>query len=281
MNSLSFPQFSALLLGILFVATAAYRQEHRVYAAKHTTPEGEVVIAAPVQVLLFGGDRFLAANFEAIRAATLGFDGGKERVEYRIRSHQTISELNPCHEDNYYMGNAVLTWGGMAAQGNDLLKQATECRFWDSTPPFMYGFNQYFFYKNISAAQTYLEISARRSPTNAAALRKLSIMIGLKQIDDTKMARNYLSDQVKRATDNKLKRMLQKRLTRLDGLIELRNAQQQYEKRFSRQLEDPQDLLTNGILQEWPADPLGLGYEFNNGQFDMRSYKIQGMEDYQ
>jgi hypothetical protein len=38
-----------------------------------------------------------------------------------------VVQLNPCHEDNYYQGNALLTWGGAVAEGNELLKRATDC----------------------------------------------------------------------------------------------------------------------------------------------------------
>lgn len=280
MRSRHFPLLLAVIFAALFIVTGAMPGKSE---NKPVTPDisAQVVIAAPVQVLLFGGDRYLAADFEAIRAAALGIEGTHVRTNYRLRSHNAVSELNPCHEDNYYQGNAILTWGGMEKQGNLLLKRATECRFWDELPPFFYGFNQYFFYRNIKEAQKYLEIAAKRSSKNSASLRKLVIMIAVEQIDDTQMAVNFLREQTEKTTDHKLRQLLEKRLQRLQGLLALRQAQKKYEARYGKPLKNPGMLLNSGILEQFPQDPLGLGYEFKEGVFRLRSMKIAGMENHQ
>ena len=98
--------------------------------------EGRVVIAAPVLLLLFGGDRFLAANLEVMRLAATGVDWGQADTSYLIRAQHEVARLNPCHEDNYYLANGLLTWGGAEQEGSAVLRWATECRFWDELPPF-------------------------------------------------------------------------------------------------------------------------------------------------
>ena len=124
-----------------------------------------VVISAPVQLLLAGGDRFLAANFETIRAMSTGSDDPAAAAadsSFRIRAHRVVAQLNPCHEDNYYVANALLSWGGAPADGIDVLRRATECRAWDEFPPFFYGFNQWFFNRDASEARRALELAADR-----------------------------------------------------------------------------------------------------------------------
>ncbi|MDZ7662339.1 hypothetical protein [Thiohalophilus sp.] len=243
--------------------------------------EGQVVITAPVQLLIFAGDRFLAANLEAIRSATITLDDSndRERAVYRLRSHRVVAQLNPCHEDNYYMGNAVLTWGGMEEAGNDLLQRATECRFWDEYPPFFLGFNQYFFFHNIEEAQNELEKAAKRSTNNSSVFRKLAIMINAEEMNDEQMAINYLSNEIRTAQDPKLREMLEKRLVRLQGLVTLRKAQNTYEEETGESLDNPKQLITQGILHNFPQDPLNLGYEFINGEFRLRTHKIQGINE--
>lgn len=252
-------------------------------ARTQTGTEGEVVISAPVQLMMFAGDNYLAANLEAIRSATITLDnaGDKDRAAYRLRSHLVVSRLNPCHEDNYYLSNAVLTWDGMVNAGNRILKRASDCRFWDEYPPFFYGFNEYFFNRNTKLAYEALLDAAARATNNAAALRKLAIMIKAESMDDVEMAIRYLQQEKARSADTKLKHMLERRIIRLQGLKILRNAQHEYEKVREKKLHDPKQLIDAGIIEAYPHDPLGLGYIFIDNEFKLAQRKIQGLESAQ
>jgi hypothetical protein len=270
-----------LLLPLLFISiflTSVILSPPLENRSRQSLPEGEVVITAPVQVMMFGGDRFLAANIEAIRAATISSDNTNASA-YRIRAHRVVSELNPCHEDNYYLANAVLTWGGNDQEGTQILGKAMNCRFWDEIPPFFYGFNLYFFNRDIKGAVPALEIAASRSEINSALIRKFAIMIAVEEINDAQLALDYLREQRRITQDPKLAALLDKRLIRLEGLTLLRDAQKRYEKQFGKPLDDPGSLLTAGLLTQFPADPLGLGYEFHEGRFRLRTMKIQGLEN--
>lgn len=243
-------------------------------------PHDRVVIAAPVLTFLYAGDRFLAADLETIRLSATGISitGGID-THYLIRAHKVVSRLNPCHENNYYFANALLTWGGAVEEGGVILQRATGCRFWDELPPFLYGFNQYFFNKNIPEAQQALEIAAQRADNNAAGYRNLAVMIEAEQLDDARMARKFLIQERDQAGDPKLKAMLDKRVKRVEGLITLRDAQHTYEARTGKILQQPGDLIEAGILEEFPQDPLKWGYEFKNGRFELKQVKVGGVED--
>lgn len=275
------PFSSSLLIALvsfgLFVATWTNRLP--LGSAAPVEVQDRVVISAPMQLLLAGGDRFLAANFETMRAVSAGSDAGQGSVEFRARAHRVVAELNACHEDNYYLGNAVLTWGGAVVEGNDLLRRAMECRTWDEVPAFFYGFNQFFFFRDIAEARRSLEIAANRSVVNAAAFRKLAIMIAAGEFEDEAAALEYLRRERDEARDPKLRNMLDKRVQRLAGLLGLREAQRRYEVRFGRRLNDPSALVETGFLKAIPSDPLGLGYEFEDGQFRMRELRVAGMEN--
>jgi hypothetical protein len=251
-------------------------------AARFSPPAARVVIAAPLQVLMFAGDRYLAANLETIRIAATGLDTPLDQrnlaASYLVRAHNGVAQLNACQEDNYYLGNALLSWSGAEDEGLEVLRQAMECRYWDELPAFLYGFNSYFFHHDASEAQRALEIAAQRSSDNAAALRKLAIMIAAGEFNDLSMAIDYLKHQRDQATDMKLQQMLDKRVGRLEGLSRLRQAQKQYERKFGRPLTAPVELIQKGLLQQFPTDPLGLGYDFRNGEFHLHKLEIEGME---
>lgn len=240
-----------------------------------------VVVSAPVQLLLTGGDRFLAANIESIRAVATTSDNpeaAEANASFAIRARRVVAQLNPCHEDNYYQGNALLTWGGAVTEGNDLLKRATECRTWDEVPPFFYGFNQYFFLHDVEGARASLEIAADRATDNAAGFRKFAIMLAAGELKDDSAALDFLQQERAQTSDPKLQGMLDKRIARLQGLITLRAAQQRYEARFGQPLTNPQALIDSGELEAFPNDPLRIGYEFADGRFRLKELKIAGLE---
>lgn len=244
----------------------------------HNATDIQVVISPPIQTIMYAGDRFLAANLEAIRASAIGPSDERSFADYRIRAHTVVSQLNPCHEDNVYLSNALLSWGGSIDAGNAILQRATDCRIWDDIPPFFLGFNRYFFKRDFAGAKQAIDIAASRSKENRIPLLKLSTMITVKQFNDEKIAAEYLRGQRDQATDPRLVKMLDDRLKRLEGLLVLRDAQKQFEQRFKRKLQTPNELFTSKILASVPNDPLGLGYEFRNGEFVLKQMKVAGME---
>ncbi|MFT3757750.1 hypothetical protein [Thauera sp.] len=263
----------------LFAAIWAMRPP--VNAAPPAEVFDRVVLSAPVQLLLTGGDRFLAANFESIRAVATASDApeaAEANASFAIRARRVVAQLNPCHEDNYYQGNALLTWGGAVAEGNDLLRRATDCRFWDEVPPFFYGFNQYFFLHDVDGARAALETAAERATDNAAGFRKFAIMLAAGELMDDSAALEFLQREHAQTSDPKLQGMLDKRIIRLQGLMALRAAQQRYEARFGQALTNPQALIDSGELNAFPDDPLRIGYEFAEGRFRLRELKIAGLE---
>lgn len=264
-----------LLAAAAFLLLARHNQPH---ARLSLEVPDRVVLPAVVQVPLYGGERYLASNIEMIRAAALGVGVHESNLDYIIRSHQVASRLNPCNEDNYYLGAALLSWGGAPTAGSDILQRATECRFWDEFPPFFYAMNEYFFHKNSTGAQQAMEIAAQRATSNAAVFHKVAIMIGAEELDDAQLILDYLRQQRDNAEDPKLREMIEKRVVRMEGLMLLREAKQEYESRFGRPLEQPQQLIESGIIEAFPKDPLRLGYELSNGEFTLKKVKILGVE---
>ncbi|QTN44196.1 hypothetical protein EQ836_11660 [Ectopseudomonas mendocina] len=271
----------SLVLALLGFGVFSMASQWRAQVSGQATQviEGRVVIAAPVLLVLFGGDRFLAANIEAMRLAATGMDFGLADTGYLIRAQQEVAELNPCHEDNYYLANGLLTWGGADREGNKVLRRAMQCRFWDEFPAFFYGFNQAFFNKDIAEASRALELAAERATDNAAGFRKLAVMLRAESFADEKLALNYLIQQRDDARgDSKLFQMLDKRVVRLQGLIDLRSAQRRYESQHGL-LSDLVQLVSSGELSAIPEDPLRLGYELKNGQIILKKMQIAGMEE--
>lgn len=139
----SFLIFLLAVLGFgIFVAASQWRAH--VSDQPKVVVVGRVVVAAPILLGLFGGDRFLAANLEVMRLAATGVDSGQVDTDYLIRAQLEVAKLNPCHEDNYYLANGLLTWGGADREGTYVLRRAMQCRFWDELPAFFLWFQSSF-----------------------------------------------------------------------------------------------------------------------------------------
>lgn len=269
-----------LLLALLGFGMFSAASQWRAHTPAPVAPviEGRVVIAAPVLLALFGGDRFLAANLETMRLAATGVDWGQADTGYLIRAQQVVAELNPCHEDNYYLANGLLTWGGADSEGTEVLRRAMQCRFWDELPAFFYGFNQWFFNKDIAEASRALELAAQRATGNAAGFRKMAVMLQAETFADEQLALDYLTQQRDAASDPKLRGMLDKRVVRLQGLVTLREAQRRFEAKNGA-LVRLEQLVEADFIPALPDDPLRLGYELREGKIVLKKMKIAGMED--
>lgn len=266
------------LLGFAAFASISFWRVQQPLPLEQPQVQDRVVIAAPVLLALYAGDRFLAADLEAMRLAATGMDDGQSDTNYLIRAQQVVAQLNACHEDNYYLANGLLTWGGAVSEGNQVLHAAVQCRTWDFIPAFFYGINLAFFQRDTAEAQRILELGAQRSPENAASLRRLAIMLQAESFADEKLALDYLVRQRDAASDPRLRAMLDQRVARLQGLIALRQAQRHFET-SNGALASLDQLVEFGLLPILPEDPVGLGYELREGQIILKKIKIAGMED--
>jgi hypothetical protein len=259
----------SLFLGLVWFRGSAQYIEFNSYS--------QVVVPAPAQVVLYGGDRFMAANIETIRAtiSNQGLQGGDGG--YRLRAHQVVSRLNPCHQDNYWIGNAALSFGGADKAGSEILGRASQCRFWDEMPPFLYGFNRRFFNLDIQGARKSMELAADRATVNAPGYRQAAIMMTISAIKDANAALAMLRYEQDHTHDASLRGMLNKRIERLQGLVTLREAKKSYEDRFQKSLESPDQLVEFGILKSFPKDPLQLGYAFRDGEFHLKTLQVEGL----
>lgn len=270
--------FIALIAFIVFCGASFWRAQS-VSPSGLSSGAGRVVISAPILLVLYGGDRYLAGNVEVMRLAATGVRDGQEDADFLIRAQAVVAQLNACHEDNYFLANGLLTWGGAVAEGNKVLRSAVNCRSWDYVPPFFYGVNLAFFQRDIEGARRLIELASTRSKENGPALRKLAVMLEASKFSDERLALQYLISQRDSAGDSSLRDMLHKRVVRLEGLIKLRDAQRLYEKHGGR-LERLDQLVEKGVIKAIPADPLKLGYEVREGRVHLRTMKIAGMESF-
>lgn len=261
----------SFLAGISLVLFIFSGKNSRVLEQRGEGEHNDVAMPPAMLSLMYAGDRFLAANIEFVRISSSGRLADNRNLDFFSNLHANVASLNPCHEDNYYMASAFLPWGGANETALAILTQAVRCRFWDPWAAFMLGFNQLFFAHDVGGAtRSMKEAALRAHGEEATFFSALAVTVQASEYDDLGAALAYLRSERERAEDFSLKKSLDRRIGRLEGLAMLREAQRNYEKKFGRPLTHPQELLTSGFLTKFPEDPLGIGYEYRGQIFELR-----------
>ena len=214
------------------------------------------------QVLLAGGDRYLAANMLGVRVLVVEtFRMSPQEFDIQAQLQQDVSWLNPAHEDNYYIAAAILSEPRLVPAAQGILRRAADARPKDWSPLFYYGFNRYHYEKNPAAgAAALLEAVPRAADQQDRwALENLAakwIERGYRSAD----AARLVDGMAKSSPAGAFRRYLEKRAKRLRDLNELKDLAAEYQSRFGRKLVRLNDLVTAGMIAQIPADPLGAGY---------------------
>ncbi len=231
----------------------------------HQRPEDRaevlrVRMPIPVQLAYSAGDPYLAANLNVFRSLMVEARV-TEAETYRIQGQLQADAafFNPRHEDNYYVGAAILPWNGQVVAAQTVLLKAAQSRDWDMWPAFYYAFNAMYFERDMSKAGHWAEVAAARHPGNAGALRDMAAKwysLG----DDPQVAMNILVGMFEQSKDENFRALLAARIVRLEGLQKLRAAASEYRERNTFMPSRLEDLVGYAGLETVPEDPLQLGY---------------------
>jgi hypothetical protein len=262
----SFPTL-LLLAGVLSALTYGFAAQ-RLAALPRATAKPELLIALPrfAQVLLAGGDRYLAANLAGFRV--LVADTGRMGADdYAVQAklQRDIAWFNPAHEDNYYIAAAILPWNGEVDAAQYVLRKSSDARVFDWYPLFHYGFLFYHFRKDPATGAQWLlkgvpRVKEQRDQwalQNAAALW---IEKGYQTANAAGLVDAMAADSPPGAFRNYLK----VRASRLRDLAILQDAVKRFRERFGRDVEKLDELVSSGVIAEIPADPLGAGYSLDD-----------------
>lgn len=223
-----------------------------------------ISVPPKLQVFMAGGDRYLAANLATYRAVIVGNTQlDPKTYEILARIQRDASLLNPAHEDNYYLSQAMLPWNDQVDADVSIQRAASQAREWDTLPAFFYAFDQYYFLRDPVAGAKTLKWAAERAPENDRVPLMSMAARWSEKGDDPREAIKLVTAMMDGTRDKELKRNLQTRITRLAGLAILRDAARQFEQNNGRPLASLEELTRQGLLSELPRDPLGDGYNID------------------
>jgi hypothetical protein len=252
-----------LFMGALSVLVYGYAQ-HRLSALARPTAAPELLISLPrfAQVLMAGGDRYLAANLAGFRV--LVADTGRMNAEdYAVQAklQRDIAWFNPLHEDNYYIGAAILPWNGELDAAQYVLRRASDARTFDWYPLFHYGFLFYHFRKDPATGAQWLLKGVPRvtNQQDEWALQNLAA-IWIEKGYQTANAATMVDAMAANSPPGAFRNYLQVRAHRLRDLAALQDAATLFRARQGRAVKKLEELVSAGLIAEVPKDPLGFGF---------------------
>ena len=225
--------------------------------------EMQVVLPRFVQIILAGGDRYLAANFGGIRALVSDTQR-MDREAFHILGlvQQDVAWLNPAHEDNYYIAAGILPWNGELDAAQAILRQAIEARTFDMWPAFYYAFDLHYFKKDSVSAAQWLRLGATRtSDEHESLLLEDMASRWVRTGTDRKSAIGILGAMAKTARSAGFAAHLRKHQKRLENLLLIEDAAKEYREHHGR-LPGSIELLVRESRIEGglPVDPFGGRY---------------------
>jgi len=251
------------VLSALFYGIAA----QRLSGLPRETARPELLIALPrfAQVLLAGGDRYLAANMAGVWV--LVADTGRMSAEdYAVQAklQRDIAWFNPAHEDNYYIAAAILPWNGEVDAAQYVLRKASDVRLFDWYPLFHYGFLFYHFHKDpATGAQWLLKGIPRVKDQQDQWALQNAAALWIEKGYQTASAAGLVDAMAADSPPGAFRNYLKVRARRLRDLAMLQDGVKRFRERFGKDVEKLDDLVSSGLIAELPTDPLGFGYSLD------------------
>lgn len=252
-------------LAILIPALLVYLVAVNVLSKQRLALRGpELMVRLPLaaQVMLAGGDRYLAANLAGFRVLVADtFRMKPDEFVIQAMLQKDISWLNPAHEDNYYIAAAILSEPHLVPAAQYVLRRAADARPRDWTPLFYYAFNLYHFEKNPAAAAHALLEGVSRTDDVAEQW-------GLQALAARWIERGYRTGEAARivgrmaeeAPPGGFRRYMKMRTERLLQLDRLTVLAKEYRTVRGQALARIEDLVDAGLIDRIPVDPLGIGF---------------------
>lgn len=269
--------FGGLLLASSLVAYGLIQQQVQTLPREEDDGLLRVAMPGPLLVIYQGGDRHLAANVNVFRSMMVGGEV-RDPATYEIQAklQRQASILNPYHEDNYYIAAAILSWEGQVDAARFVLERATEYRGWDFLAPFFAGFNAFYFDKDGISAGRFANLAADRLRGGQAQSMRDMAAKWYGTADDLSEGIRMLEAMAQSTPDPRMKNRILQRKARVEQLLTLRKAADQFRNRFGRAPDSFEAMLEAGVLDDMPEDPMRQGYTIDdNGQPQFKSNRAK------
>lgn len=255
----------ASMLGLLLLsfAVSGFISKRLQHQPRQAVKE-DMLVALPLvpQLLLSGGDRYLAANMGTWRSL-IAVPERMTKQQFAVQGElqKSVAWLNPRNEDNYWVAAAILPWNGQHQAAQRVLRAASDSRPYDWQPQFYYAFGLYYFERNPEAAANWLRSAAERLSDQEEyyMLQNLAAAWYVRKFSAADAA-NHLEQMAARSRSRGFTAYLMRLVERLRALVEMQRAATRFATKFGRSPRDIDELVTSGIVSSLPKDPFGRGF---------------------
>lgn len=234
---------------------------------KTVTP---VALPLPMQIVLGGGDRYLAANIGSFRTVVnfMEIADGKEAAAFAAKIQRDVAWLNPGHEDNYYLAAGFLSGTAHHEAAQTVLAAAADARPFDFQPAFLRAVNLVHYEQRFVEASRWMSRAADvvADEQSRESLTRIAVRWAQRGEDPARVAEMLEAmageSRSRALRDYTLKRAQQARL-----LAKLNEDVRRFIEKTGHRPGRLEELVEQGILDALPDDPVGAGFALDaNGR---------------
>ncbi len=180
------------------------------------------------------------------------------------KAFAVATALDVYFEPTFRAIQAYLPWTANRPQeAIALLEPVHAKRNWHWMPTFFIGFDYYFFLKDNAAASRYFQQAAER-PAGPALLATLAARLEA-EAGNAAAGIDFLQRMMATTDKESEKKMYQKRIAALEGVLVLEKAMARYRSEFGKNPPMLETLLLTGHLAVMPANPYYDTYFYKDG----------------
>jgi hypothetical protein len=188
-----------------------------------------------------------------------------------------VTDLDPQFEYAYEVGGVVLSvYTDRIAESNKLLKKGVsqDLQAWEL--PFYLGFNHFYYMEDYEKAAFYMS-KAAKTPNRPAYVPRLAARLYV-EAGSANTALDFLISVKESTKDERVKEELDRKIKEVAverDIVFLENAIKQYKKRYYKAPQKLDYLLSKGILDRLPVEPLGGYYFLDSETGEVKSSTIK------
>jgi hypothetical protein len=188
-----------------------------------------------------------------------------------------VTDLDPKFEYAYEVGGVVLSvYTDRIAESNKILEKGLKQNFQVWELPFYLGFNHFYYMEDYEKAAFYIS-KAAKTPNRPAYVPRLAARLYVES-GSANTALDFLISVKESTKDERVRKELDRKIKEVAverDLVLLENAIKQYKKRYYKAPQKLDYLLSKGILNRLPVEPMGGYYFLDSETGEVKSSTIK------
>ena len=254
-----------ICMGGLGVATSQIKS-HRAQLPPALVSRQAVLASTKFMKVVSGEFKGVLADFLLLKGMII--DGGQPEkmtpqdwdAVYAL--YKQSLELDPYfYQTAFYIQGNLFWTKGMVEKAVELLKISADHRPWDWAPLWYIGFDYAYFLNDKTLAASYF-YKASKLPGAPESFVIIAARLA-KAGGDTLTSIAMLKTMLDQTDDEKVRKILEDRITAHLGVLQIENAIQNFRKNYGRLPKSLEELIDTGILNKLPDNAYSDSYKYD------------------